>query len=121
MLQGRSWLSQVEVIQGDALLDADLETALQGMEAAYYLIHSMSSLEDFQSRDRLAARKFGVISRQAGLKRIIYLGGLGNPDQDLSPTCAPATRWVTCWQPRVYRWSNSAQQSSSVPAVHPLR
>ena len=85
MLQGRSWLPQVEVIQGDALLDADLETALQGMEAAYYLIHSMSSLEDFQSRDRLAAGKFGLISRDAGLKRIIYLGGLGNPDQDLSP------------------------------------
>jgi uncharacterized protein YbjT (DUF2867 family) len=84
-LQGRSWLSQVEIIQGDALYDADLETAMQGMEAAYYLIHSMSSLEDFQSRDRLAARKFGLVAHSMGLQRIVYLGGLGNPDHDLSP------------------------------------
>ena len=84
-LQGRPWLTQVEVIEGDAMNGTDLATAMQGMEAAYYLIHSMSSREDFESRDRLNARNFGEAACAAGIKRIIYLGGLGNPDHDLSP------------------------------------
>jgi uncharacterized protein YbjT (DUF2867 family) len=83
-LQGRPWLEQVEVVQGDVFDPASLRTALQGIEAAYYLIHSMSGSSDFHERDLIAARTFGDAARLAGVQRIIYLGGLGDPDADLS-------------------------------------
>jgi uncharacterized protein YbjT (DUF2867 family) len=76
-LQGRAWVDRVEVIRGDALNHADLFTAMQGMDAAYYLIHSMSGRADFRQRDLTAARNFGMVAKAAGVKRIIYLGGLG--------------------------------------------
>lgn len=84
-LQGRPWLPRVEAVQGDALNPAALAEALKGVEAAYYLIHSMSKGNDFQQRDLAAARAFGQAAKQAGVKRIIYLGGLGDPEHNLSP------------------------------------
>lgn len=83
-LQGRPWLEEVEVVQGDVLKPAALQTAMQGVEAAYYLIHSMSGSVDFHQRDLMAARNFGDAARAAGVRRIIYLGGLGDPEADLS-------------------------------------
>ncbi len=74
-----------EVVQGDCLEPETLPPALAGMETAYYLIHSMGSGEDFQRRDREAARAFGEAARAAGVRRIIYLGGLGRRDDRLSP------------------------------------
>lgn len=84
-LQGRSWLDQVELFRGDALQPETLAPAMQGVQAAYYLIHSMSSTKDFQERDLLAARNFGAAGRNAGVGRCIYLGGLGDPRRELSP------------------------------------
>lgn len=73
-----------EVVLGD-VLDADsLGPALAGVESAYYLIHSMGSGRDFEEEDRTAARNFGSAARHAGVRRIIYLGGLGH-GRDLSP------------------------------------
>ncbi|MEW6094407.1 MAG: NAD(P)H-binding protein, partial [Chloroflexota bacterium] len=83
-LQGRSWAQRVEVVRGDALDEESLAVALEGIEAAYYLIHSMSTSEDFQQRDLTAAHNFGRMARKSGVKRVIYLGGLGNPQQNLS-------------------------------------
>jgi uncharacterized protein YbjT (DUF2867 family) len=83
-LQGRPWREQVEVFQGDVLEPGTLEGAMTGVEGAYYLIHSMSGAADFHQRDLLAARQFGQAARAAGVQRIIYLGGLGDPDADLS-------------------------------------
>ncbi len=83
-LQGRPWLEQVEVVQGDVLKPETLPAALQGVAAAYYLIHSMNAGKDFEERDVIAARNFGNASRAAGVARILYLGGLGNPEADLS-------------------------------------
>ena len=84
-LQGRPWLEQVEVIQGDVLNPQTLANAMQGMDAAYYLIHAMSGGADFLQRDLQAARGFGQAARAAGLKRIIYLGGMGGDEErDLS-------------------------------------
>jgi uncharacterized protein YbjT (DUF2867 family) len=83
-LQGRPWLEQVEVVQGDVLRPESLPAAMQGVEAAYYMIHSLSGSPDFHRRDLIAARDFGDAAQAAKVKRIIYLGGLGDPDADLS-------------------------------------
>lgn len=83
-LQGRSWLAQVEIVKGDVLKPETLDAAMKGVSAAYYLVHSMSDLADFRNRDVTAAKNFGSAAKQAGVERILYLGGLGNPDTDLS-------------------------------------
>lgn len=83
-LQGRPWLGQVEIVQGDVLKPETLAAAMQGVEAAYYMIHSMSGSADFHRRDLNAARDFGDAARAAQVRRILYLGGLGDPDADLS-------------------------------------
>lgn len=73
--------ARTEVVEGDALLPETLGPALEGVEACYYLIHSMGSGHDFEAEDRTAARNFGEAARRAGVRRIIYLGGLGRgPD-----------------------------------------
>ena len=83
-LQGRAWQDKVEVVQGDVLDPASLLDALNDIEVAYYLVHSMSGGQDFHSRDLEAARTFGQNAKMAGVKRIIYLGGLGDPKSKLS-------------------------------------
>jgi uncharacterized protein YbjT (DUF2867 family) len=77
-------LEQVEAVEGDVLKPATLAAAMQGVDAAYYLIHSMSGSADFHGRDLTAARNFGNAARVAGVQQIVYLGGLGDPDADLS-------------------------------------
>ncbi|WP_410766038.1 NAD(P)H-binding protein [Haloferax sp. DFSO60] len=75
----------VEVVEGD-LFDAEtLEGAMDGVEAAYYLVHSMRAGGDFESRDRLAARNFVAAATAEGVQRVIYLGGLGEERDRLSP------------------------------------
>lgn len=83
-LQGRPWLGQVEIVAGDCLQAQTLPAALQDVEAAFYLIHSMAAGRHFEQRDLQAARNFAVAAKAAGLRRIIYLGGLGDPDTALS-------------------------------------
>ncbi len=83
-LQGRSWLSQVQVVPGDVLKPETLDAAMRDVSAAYYLVHSMSDLSDFGHRDLTAAKNFGAAAKRAEVERILYLGGLGNPDTDLS-------------------------------------
>ena len=84
-LQGYPWYDQVEVAQGDVLQAESLVDAMQGIDVAYYLIHSLGGAGDFAGRDIRAAHNFSVAAAQAGVKRIIYLGGLGDPASDLSP------------------------------------
>ncbi len=67
----------VEVVQGDVLDPATLGPALEGVTAAYYLIHSMGSGEEYERQDREAAANFARAARDAGIERILYLGGLG--------------------------------------------
>lgn len=74
----------VEVFQGDVLDRGSFEDSLSGVDAAYYLIHSMYAGEDFEERDRLAARNFTRAASDAGVDRIIYLGGLGETGDQLS-------------------------------------
>ncbi len=76
-----------EVAQGDVFDGASLRAALAGCDVAYYLIHSMSDdRRDFTRRDREGARLFGTVAAQAGVRRIVYLGGLGDDGRrTLSP------------------------------------
>jgi uncharacterized protein YbjT (DUF2867 family) len=83
-LQGRAWLEQVEVFEGDVLDAASLGPCMIGVGVAYYLIHSMSGSPDFDQRDLQAARNFGNAAHANSVERIIYLGGLGDPESDLS-------------------------------------
>lgn len=83
-LNGRSWQNQVEIAIGDVLDPASLSEVLSGVNAAYYLIHSMSGNKEFSQRDITAAQNFSQAAATADVKRIIYLGGLGDPDSALS-------------------------------------
>jgi uncharacterized protein YbjT (DUF2867 family) len=76
--------STTEVVEGDVLKPDTLEAAFEGVEMAYYLVHSMGSGGDFEAQDRAAAQNFGDAARRARVRRIIYLGGLGH-GPDLSP------------------------------------
>jgi uncharacterized protein YbjT (DUF2867 family) len=74
----------VTVCEGDVLEPGSFEDCLEGVEAAYYLIHSMRAGEDFAERDRRAATNFRDAAGAAGVERVVYLGGLGEEGEDLS-------------------------------------
>ncbi|MDQ2952063.1 MAG: NAD(P)H-binding protein [Chloroflexota bacterium] len=78
--------SGVEVVAGDCLERASLAAALSGVDVVYYLVHSMNARSDFAQRDRTAAGNFAMSAAEAGVKRIVYLGGLGGSSgpEDLS-------------------------------------
>jgi uncharacterized protein YbjT (DUF2867 family) len=76
--------SGTELVRGDLLEPASLGAAFSGVDIAYYLVHSMNSSEEFEAEERTAAANFAEAARQAGVRRIIYLGGLGHGDE-LSP------------------------------------
>ena len=70
-----------EVVEADVLRPETLPRALEGVEVAYYLVHSMGrgGSGDFSARDREAAHNFGAAAADAGVGEIVYLGGLGEP------------------------------------------
>ena len=72
------------IVRGDVLDRASLTAAFDGGDTAYYLVHSMGEEKDFEEQDRIAAENFAKAAIAAGVQRIIYLGGLGNPDHHLS-------------------------------------
>ena len=80
------WANQVDLVEGDVLDIDSLAPALADIETAYYLVHSMGggSGPDFAQRDRHAASNFVLVAREQGVGRIIYLGGLGDEEAELS-------------------------------------
>jgi uncharacterized protein YbjT (DUF2867 family) len=87
----------MEVVQADVRTGEGLDKALAGIEVAYYLIHSMERLagehEAFPERERLAAQNFGAAAKHAGVRRIVYLGGLTPRRSAAAPASTdPATR-----------------------------
>lgn len=76
-----------EVVEGDVLREESLRSALEGVHTAYYMVHSMgtSSRDGFEVQDRLGAHHFARAAKSAGVSRIVYLGGLGHSDTELSP------------------------------------
>ncbi|HET7470093.1 MAG TPA: NAD(P)H-binding protein, partial [Gemmatimonadales bacterium] len=79
--------STTEVVAGDVLEPHSLAGAFRGVDTAYYLIHSMAASDDYAERDRQGALHFAQAAREAGVRRIIYLGGLGHGSR-LSPHLA---------------------------------
>jgi uncharacterized protein YbjT (DUF2867 family) len=73
-----------EIVAGDVLDPASLDRALTGIDVAYYLVHSMGAHGDYRDTDRVAARNFGQAARRAGVRRIVYLGGLATGEEPLS-------------------------------------
>jgi uncharacterized protein YbjT (DUF2867 family) len=85
--------AKVPVVEGDAITGAGLDAALHGVECAYFLIHSMETAGtanggDFAERDRRAAGAFAEAARRAGVRRVVYLGGLVPADAPPSPHLA---------------------------------
>lgn len=72
----RPWAGSVEIARADLCSGEGVEPALEGIESAYYLVHSMAGRGDFAERDRLAAGRFAEAARAAGVRRVVYLGGL---------------------------------------------
>lgn len=86
-LERRPWSAheRLEVIESDLTDPVEVEAALQGCQAAYYLIHSMESAgSDYGEHDRRLAKSFASAASTAGVERIIYLGGLGETGDGLS-------------------------------------
>lgn len=79
-----NWRDQVEVSQGDAKEKTDLREALADVDVAYYLLHSMDGKGDFVERDKALARTFADVAKEAGVSRIIYMGGLHDESADLA-------------------------------------
>ncbi|MCG6955011.1 MAG: SDR family oxidoreductase [Gemmatimonadetes bacterium] len=74
-----------EVFGGDVLDRSSLDAAMQGVDVAYYLVHSMGSRGSFEEADRRGALNFSQAAKAAGVRRIVYLGGLGSDEESLSP------------------------------------
>lgn len=76
----------LDAVEIDVLREATLAPALEGVDAAYYLVHSMEpgAAGGFGDRDAAGARNFGAAALAAGARRVIYLGGLGEEGGDLS-------------------------------------
>jgi uncharacterized protein YbjT (DUF2867 family) len=80
----------VEAVSGDLLAGDGLARALEGCSTAYYLVHAMEAAgdDDFPARDRRAAEEFATAARAAGLRRIVYLGGIAPAEDRPSPHLA---------------------------------
>ncbi len=77
------WASRAEVVEGDALDSKALDTALSGVQTAFYLLHSISTGAKFDDLEASMARTFAEAAARNGVQRIVYLGGIAN-DENLS-------------------------------------
>ena len=79
LLNGRDWEARVEVTAGDTRDAASLAAAMEGVDSAYYLIHSMATGRGYMQVERESARRFAAAAEAARVQHIIYLGGLADP------------------------------------------
>lgn len=83
-LDGRIWRDRVEVVRGDVTDRATMDAACADVDAILFLVHAMDGAPDFAEREATGARTVRDAAAQAGVGRIIYLGGLGREDDRLS-------------------------------------
>ena len=83
-LRGRPWYDDVEVVQADASRSDQIGPALRDATVAYYLVHSLGTGRQFAQRDRATAQTFASAAAEAGVRRVVYLGGLAPDDEQLS-------------------------------------
>ncbi|WP_020550691.1 SDR family oxidoreductase [Embleya scabrispora] len=76
-LRDHPWADRVEIVRADALDPTEVRRALDGVDVAYYLIHALGSGPRFADTDRETARTFAAAAEDAGVGRLVYLGGLG--------------------------------------------
>ena len=92
----RSVPATLDFVRGDAITGAGLDEALDGIEVAYFLIHSMEGdgRAGFEDNERAAAENFVAAAQRAGVRRVVYLGGLVPPDRRAlaSPAQPPGGR-----------------------------
>jgi uncharacterized protein YbjT (DUF2867 family) len=79
-IQGQSWASDVEIIEGNASNPADLDRALAGVHTAYYLLHSINVATDFGNIESAMAKGFAEAAERAEISQIVYLGGIANDE-----------------------------------------
>ncbi|GAA4791996.1 SDR family oxidoreductase [Streptomyces ziwulingensis] len=87
-LRDHPWAGDAEVVRGDVTDAESVTSAMRDVDVAYYLVHSLGTGAGFEDTDRRAARLFGEAARAAGVRRVVYLGGLtpaGVPEESLSP------------------------------------
>ncbi|MEU0646904.1 SDR family oxidoreductase [Streptomyces umbrinus] len=87
-LRDHEWAGDVEVVRGDVTDPESVAGAMKDIDVAYYLVHALGTGKGFEETDRRAARTFGERALAAGVRRIVYLGGLtpaGVPEEELSP------------------------------------
>lgn len=84
-LKDHPWISQVEVVSGDAHDPKVLAEAMAEVDVAYYLLHALMSKDNFENEEKELAQKFGDCAKVSGVKRIVYLGGIIAKGQELSP------------------------------------
>ncbi|MEU1878794.1 SDR family oxidoreductase [Streptosporangium sp. NPDC020072] len=87
-LRDHPWAGRVETVQADATDEESTARALDGVEVAYYLIHAMGGGRDFAASDRRAATVFASAAARAGVRRVVYLGGL-TPESGPIPEGGP--------------------------------
>jgi uncharacterized protein YbjT (DUF2867 family) len=84
-LRDQPWVDDVERAHADVLDAEVIRAALDDVDVAYYLVHAIGKGTDFAELDRRAARTFAAAARDAGVRRVVYLGGLYPEDEELSP------------------------------------
>ncbi|WP_037683606.1 SDR family oxidoreductase [Streptomyces griseus] len=87
-LRGHPWSDEAEAVRGDVTDAGSVAEAMRDVDVAYYLVHALGTGDDFEETDRRAARVFAEQARAAGVRRVVYLGGLtpaGVPERELSP------------------------------------
>jgi uncharacterized protein YbjT (DUF2867 family) len=87
-LDGVEWADRVDIVQGDALDAASVERAMDAIDVVYYLVHSIGTGSHFEESDRTAATNVVAAAAAAGVRRIVYLGGLVPSGEAASPHLA---------------------------------
>ena len=109
-----------EVLRGDVMDAGSLDTALAGVDVAYYLVHSMASGTDYRGADRRGAATFARAARSAAVGRIVYLGGSATATI-CRPTWPAARRSGAPWRRRGCRHWSCGRRSSSDRAARRSR
>ncbi|HET8716119.1 MAG TPA: SDR family oxidoreductase [Nocardioidaceae bacterium] len=83
-VHGHAWADRVDVAVADATRPEQVAAALEGVDVAYYLLHSIGTGPDFAATERRIAEDFAAAAERAGVRRIVYLGGMDPRDEELS-------------------------------------
>ena len=84
-LSGTGWAREVEVVEGDLSDLSTIEAAFDDVDQVVYLVHSLGVGDDFMQQERVTANHARVAAERAGVRHLVYVGGLGDDDDDLSP------------------------------------